>query len=110
MVERGQVLPVLLVPGLEEGLLVPLVYVVVERAVVQAVWAVEMVARMALEAAALLAWDILAPERAGVVQDTLVVVVVVRDMALLNAVLLFVQGVLPTYLYHNGHRIVLDLN
>lgn len=69
-----------------------------------------MVERMALEAAALLAWDILAPERAGVVQDTMVVVVVVRDMALLNAVLLFVQGVLPTYLYHNEHRIVLDLN
>jgi hypothetical protein len=37
-------------------------------------------------------------------------VAAVRDMVPLNAVPLFAQGVLPTYLYHNEHKIVLDLN
>jgi hypothetical protein len=108
VVGKGLVLLALLVQELEEGLLEPLVYVVVEHVLVQAAWAVEVVERKALEAAALLVWDILALERAGVVRDRLVVVV--WDMALLNAVRLFVQGVLLTYLYHNEHKIVLDLN
>jgi hypothetical protein len=37
-------------------------------------------------------------------------VAAVRDMLLLNAMPLFAQGVLLTYLYHNEHKIVLDLN